>query len=362
MAVTNFAALLSEQRLVWAKDLWKQARNISFINKFAGSGINSMVTRVTELTKSEKGTRAIMTLVADLEGDGVVGDNELEGNEETIRAYDETITIDQLRHANRNKGRMADQATVIKFRETSKDVLAYWLADRMDQLGFLTLSGVSYAYRPNGTARPTTSQLASLDFAADVSAPSTNRYLVWDATGFGVNAANTSLTSADTPTYKMLVEAKAIAKERYIRGVRSDKDGEEYYHVFMTPTGLAKLKLDSDYLANLRNAGIRGDSNPLFSGGQVTQDGLVVHEFRHVYRSSTWGGGAVAGQRVLLCGAQALGLADIGAPEWDEEYYDYKNSQGISIQKIFGLLKPKFHSDYHGSVEDFGVLAIDTAI
>lgn len=361
MALTNFGALLTEQKTVWSRDLWKQARNISFINKLSSKGINSMVTRVTELTKSEKGTRAVLTLVADLEGDGVVGDNELEGNEEAIRAYDEVITIDQLRHANRNKGRMSDQATIVKFRETSRDVLAYWLADRMDQLAFLTLSGVSYAYKTNGAARSGTSQLSSLDFAADVTAPSTNRYLVWDATGFGVNSANTDLAAGDTPTYKMLVEAKAIAKERMIRGVRSDQDGEEYYHVFMTPTGLAKLKLDSDYLANLRSAGPRGSSNPLFSGGQVTQDGLVVHEFRHVYHSSTWGGGAVAGQRVLLCGAQALGMADIGMPEWDEKEFDYGNSQGIAISKIFGLLKPRFMSSVSGTVEDFGVLCIDTA-
>jgi N4-gp56 family major capsid protein len=362
VALTNFGALLTEQKTVWARDLWKQARNVSFINKFAAGGINSMVTRITELTKSEKGTRAVMTLVADLEGDGVVGDNELEGNEEGIRAYDEVITIDQLRHGNRNKGRMADQATIVKFRETSRDVLAYWLADRIDQLAFLTLSGVSYAYKTNGVARSGTSQLSSLDFAADVTAPSTNRYLVWDATGFGVNAANTSLVAADTPTYGMLVAAKAIAKERMIRGVRSTKDGEEYYHVFMTPTGLSKLKLDSDYLANLRNAGARGYDNPLFSGGQVTQDGLVIHEFRHVYHASTWGSGAVAGQRVLLCGAQALGLADLGAPEWDEETYDYGNSQGIAISKILGMLKPRFYSNVHSAVEDFGVLAIDTAI
>ena len=36
------------------------------------------------------------------------------------------------------------------------------------------------------------------------------------------------------------------------------------------------------------------------------------------------------GTRTLLCGAQALGMADLGPPEWDEEYFDYKTKQGIN--------------------------------
>ena len=42
MALTNFAALTSEQKTVWSKDLWKQARNMSFVNKFLGKGANSL--------------------------------------------------------------------------------------------------------------------------------------------------------------------------------------------------------------------------------------------------------------------------------------------------------------------------------
>lgn len=369
MAVTNFAALTDEQKTVWSRDLWKAARNNSFINNFAGKGSNSMVQRITELTKSEKGARAVITLVADLEGDGVVGDNQLEGNEEAIKAYDQVVQIDQLRHANRHKGRMAEQKSIVNFRETSKDVLSYWLAERMDQLSFLTMSGVSYAYNTNGSQRAAGSQLANLEFAADVTAPSTNRHYRWDATT-GLEAGDTTaVATADTPSYQMLVEMKAQAKVNFIRGIRG-KGGEEYYHIFMSPQGMAKLKLDSDYLANLRSAGPRGNNNSLFSGSVVTQDGLIIHEYRNVFNttgatsgSGKWGAGSdVDGQRVLLCGAQALAMADIGAPEWNEKEFDYGNQQGIETGKIFGLLKPQFMSQINGSVEDFGVMCVDTAI
>ena len=36
MANTNFAALTSEQLTIWSRDFWRVARNMSFINQFAG--------------------------------------------------------------------------------------------------------------------------------------------------------------------------------------------------------------------------------------------------------------------------------------------------------------------------------------
>lgn len=366
MALTNFTALTTQEKTVWSRDLWAAARNASFAMRFTGKGPNSMIQRITELTKSEKGDRAVLTLVADLEGDGVTGDYTMENNEEAIKAYDEVITIDQLRNANRLAGRMADQKSVVNFRGTSKDILAYWLADRIDQMCFSTLAGIAYSINNNGVARPvnpTGRNLTDLAFASDVSAPSVTRWRQWDADN-GLSAGdNTAIVAADTPSWEMLVETKALMKDQYIRGIKGP-GGAEYYHVFMSPQGIAKLKQDSTFLANLQNAGPRGAANPLFSGSMLTQDGLIIHEFRHVPTSATWGSGAVSGQAVLFCGAQALGMADIGLPYWDEETFDYGNQHGVSIGKIFGLLKPTFKSIYSGTtvVEDFGVLRVDTAI
>jgi N4-gp56 family major capsid protein len=368
MALTNFNKLTSEQKTVWSRQVWKQARNYAFTTKFTGSGPNAMIQRITELTKSEKGTRAVITLVADLEEDGVGGDNQLEGNEEEIKAYDQVINIDQLRNANRHKGRLADQKSVVNFRSQSRDVLAYWLADRIDQLAFLTLSGVAYTNTNRGATR-SSATFGNLEFASDVTAPSTNRHRRWDATSGLVAGATASVAAADTPSWAMMVELKAFAKDKYVRGIKGP-GGQEFYHVFMTPQGMAKLRQDPDYLANVRNAGVRGGSNELFKGTDtVMVDGLMIHEYRHVYNTagaasgSKWGSGStVDGQRVLFCGAQALGMADIGAPEWVEKGFDYENQQGIAVGKLFGFLKPVFRSNIDATNEDFGVIVCDTAI
>lgn len=368
MATTNFAALTNEQKTIWSKDLWRQARNLSFINQFAATGPTALVQRVTELTKSEKGARAVMTLVADMVTDGIAGDNTLEGNEESLKSYDQVIQIDQLRNANKHKGRMADQRSVINFREVSKDVLAYWLADRIDQMAFLTMSGIGYSFHNTGAARPVTSQLSQLAFAGDVKTLTSNRWYRWDKTDGLVAAGTASVAADDTPTYAMLVQAKAKAKASYMRGVRGPA-GQETYHVFMHPLGIAKLKLDPDFLANMRYAYMgTKDDNPMMNGSFVMSDGLIIHEFRHVFNTtgaasgSKWGGGTIDGQAVLLCGAQSLGMADLGAPLWVEEGKDYENQQAISCSKIFGFLCPQYHNIYTNQVETFGVMRIDTAI
>jgi len=376
MSYTNFANLTTEQKTVWSMDLWKQARNMSFVNQFLGKDANSMIQHVTELKKSEKGARAVMTLLTDLEGDGISGDRTLEGNEEAMKSFDQVIQIDQLRHANRHEGRMADQKSVVNFRENSRDVLAYWLADRTDQMAFLSLAGMQYSVKNAGGAR-VGSDLPYLEFAPTAAdAPSSKRYLVWDRGNmdFATNTANTALVNGaigtgDYPCWEAFVQLKAYAKDHYIRGVKS-KGGEEVYHVFLSPQAMAKLKLDPTYMLNVRHAQKRSGENPLFSGGEAVMiDGIVFHEYRNVYNTSgaasgsKWGAsGTVDGCQILFCGAQALAMADIGNPEWVEKGFDYENQQGISTGKILGFLKPKFNSIYAGNTtQDFGVVSVYVA-
>lgn len=368
MATTNFTRLTTEQKTVWMRDLWKNARNKAFLPKFLGEGPNSMIQHVTSMTKSEKGTRAVMTLVPDLEGDGVAGDRRLKDNEEEIKAYDQVIKVDQLRNANKSEGRIADQKSIVRFRETSRDVLSYWLSDRIDQMGFLALSGVAFSNKNNGGTR-TGSDLINLEFASDVTAPTTQRVLYWNGTNKTLNTsgATSSVTAADTPTYELLVQLRAYAKNNYVPGIM--EGGEETYHVFFSPLAMAKLRLDPDYKDAMKHAQPRSDSNPLFTGATVKLDGLYLHEFRHVYNTSgtatKWGAGnAIDGCQVLFCGRQALGFADIGMPYWDEEGDDYGNQRAIATGKIFGYKKPVWRTQYGASPntdQDFSVISVYVA-
>lgn len=361
--LTNFAGLTPQQKIVWSRDVWQSARDQMFIKKFMGTGDNAVIQRITDLTKTEKGEQVLMHLVADLVEDGVIGDNEREGNEEAMQSYSQVLNIDLITHSVRNKGKLSDQKSVINFRTMGKDRLAFWLANRCDQLAFLAMSGISFAYTNSGEAR-VGSPFPNLAFAADVTAPSSKRSVMWDGTTLAVSATG-SITSSYIPTYKMIVDAVAYAKESYIKPLMSE--GKEYYVMFVAPGTLAALKKDADYQRAVVGVATKsGTDSPWFTGGTVTIDGAVLHEHRLTYTTkkaapgAKWGaGGNVNGTRTLLCGAQALGMADIGTPEWNEKEFQYGAQQGINIDKMFGILKPKFYSIYDKSVQDFGVLAID---
>lgn len=379
MAKTNFSKLDDDAKKVWSRDTWHQAREKMFISKFMGKGQNAMIQRITELTKSERGTEAVVTLVPDMHGDGIVGDNELTGNEAELTAHQDKVEVDQLRNAVKNTGKLNDQKTVVNFREQARDQLSYWLSDRMDQMTFLQLAGLDFAQTNDGRVRPgqgaNNDNLSSLAFnTAGGLAPTSERHLMC-VKGGGVTESDTAAITADDKLgYDHIVRLQAIAKTRYIRGIRGT-GGSEVYHLFLHPMALAALKLDPDFKENARHAGVRGDGNTLFTGGEsYIVDGLHIHEFRHVPTTlgaatgSKWGAtGTVDGCMGLLCGAQALGFIDLDSPSWDErDHFDYGNNFGIAYGKIFGMKKMQF-KDAKASLtpnvkQDYGVLRIDFAI
>lgn len=367
MAVTDFGALTEAQKRVWAAKIWKAGRDQSFFfsKGFVGSDdrdIGSVIHRVTELTETERGKECVMQLVLDLTGDGVVGDNQLDGNEEQLVNDAQTIRIDQLRHGTRSKGSMAEQATVIRFREQSRDTLAFWLADKLDELMFLTISGRAYTLRLDGSTR-SASQLPSLSFAADVAAPTTNRILY-----AGTATSEATLTTSDKFSWGIIVRAKAYAQRKRLRPLRDR--GKGYYCIVMSSEQERDLALDPTYQTIVKTAGEHGSKNPLFTGALAVVQGVVLYSHNKVFNTlglasgSKWGAGStVDGAQAMLLGAQAAGLATLGNMGFREaEVTDYGNRPGLSTGRKFGMLKPQFLSNYDsGTRQDFACMAIKTA-
>lgn len=273
MAATDFGALTAARKTIWAMETWKAGRDRSFFfsKGFVGKDDNasgSVIQRVTKLTETERGLECVMQLVQDLQGDGVVGDNELTGQEEALINDAQTIRIDQLRHGTKSKGEMAEQATVLRFRQQSKDKLGFWVADKTDELMFLTLSGRAYTLKTDGSTR-TGSQLPSLSFAADVAAPTSNRIIY-----AGSATSEGSLTTADKMSWNLITRAKAMAIRKRLNPLRDG--GKDYYCIVMSAEQERDLVNDPTYQTIVSRAAEKGSKNPLFMGSMAVVQGVVL--------------------------------------------------------------------------------------
>lgn len=368
MASTNLATNQGDFTY-WKKDAIRVFRENLFFKKMMGEGENNVVQYIPELKKTDTGTKAMIGLIPDFRGNGVVGDNEMKGREEGMDAYWLDINIDLHRNAVTSKGRKSDRQSVLKVRSEARDRLMRWKANIIDELLILTASGIAYSYNNNGSVRSGTGDpLTSLDFAADVTAPTSNRH--FNYTGSALAAGDTTtITSAFVPKYGMVVDLMAEARTRGVKPIMVD--GQEHYVYLCHPKHFAQLKKDADFRDAIINANARSDKNPVFTGATVTMDGLIIQTNNKVFTTlgaasgSKWGsGGAVDGTRSLLMGAQALAFADINDNmEWAEEPDDYSNKYGIAISNFYGILKPAFKSGFDGdTVQDFSVVAVNSAI
>lgn len=364
MAQTDFSATSTAVKTYWTTKVMKAGRDASLLmssGMIGSSGdMNRPIQLISELTADERGASAIINLIQDLQGDGQVDDDVMEGEEESLVNETLEIRLSQLRNAVKNKGKMSEQKTVLRFRQQVRDKLGYWWGDKVDELAFLTVAGIAYSLKLDGSPRAG-SKLPRLAFNADITAPSANRKLY----AGGVATSTATLTATDTMSWNDLVRARAFAERRRIKPLKMN--GRDYYIVCLTPEAMKDLKLDDDYKTAVANAGARGEKNPLFTGMAADVDGLLLYSHNKVPNTrgtaatGKYGAsGTVEGAQCLMLGAQALGFARIGEAEWNEsDNRDYGNKYGVAYGQIIGMRKSIFNSIPDGStLEDFGVVSL----
>lgn len=321
MAVTTIPQNLVEK--AWAKDTWTTALNNIFFGKFMGSGVDNII-QVKEELKKEAGDSITMRLLMKLKGDGVTGDNTLEGNEEAMQYRDFTVTVDQIRNAVRLKGKMEEQKTSAYMRKDAKTALSNWLTEYIDGQFFKKLS-----------ANPTKDRVVYA----------------------GGKTAASAITAADVFSTDVIGKAKRIAMTDTNAKIRPvSVNGKKFYVMIIDPWQARDLRKDEKWLQAQEHAQERGDDNPIFTGALGTYEGVVIHENEQCIRDT----GDVKTGHALFLGAQAGVLAAGSEPTWQEDDFDYHNQKGFSIGRIFGVAKTQFKFD-GTNLSDFGVINVITS-
>jgi N4-gp56 family major capsid protein len=111
------------------------------------------------------------------------------------------------------------------------------------------------------------------------------------------------------------------------------ENGEEYFGLVLHPYTVMTLKESSAWQQAQRDANVRGEGNPLFTGAAGVWDGVIIYTSNRVPNSSN---GSINVSDNIFFGAQALSMAYAYYPDWTEEYFDYGREQGIATYTIKG--------------------------
>jgi N4-gp56 family major capsid protein len=353
---------------LWSKSLLDDVmRDVENIMRFMGPDQNNVVQVNRDLMK-QKGDTETFGLVARLAGFGVTGDDELEGQEESMNSFSEQVLIDQIRNAVRLKGKLDAQKVVYDQISVARENLRTWMKEFMAQQLFLKLGGVTNTTLTdvNGIVVGTRALWSNTpDFIPDADEAYTGtraRYL----NAGGVSTA--SLTSANKLTLDTITDAATKATLANPKLQRISGEGEDFYVMYVHPLCARDLRKSSDWKTAQEYAKQRSDNNPVFRGALGFWSNVLILENEFV----PWLDTAVAGNsfrgaatgtdcavnvaRNLLCGRQAVLVAEASNPEaLVVEQFDYKNKDGVAANFIGGCQKPIFNS------KEFGVIAVDAA-
>ena len=359
---------------LWQKELFKDVMDNLYFNKFMGEGSGNIIQIKNDLKKSN-GDTITVPLTTKLSGNGITGDSELEGNEEAISAYSDSVAIDQWRTAVRLTGKLDEQKNVYNMRMDAKEKLSIALQEFVERQVFLKLGGVNNITGVTDvdttvvSARALWSNTPTAVPAADTAAGYGARYLCADYT-----TGADSLAATDLLTPELISRAKVKAQLASPKIQPIKIDGKNHYVIFIHPWQAFDLKNNATFAQAQREAQARGRDNPIFTGALGVWDGVIIHEHEYVphllavttnnmaFEAATTSGSTtqftdgVHAFRALLCGQQAAVFAQTkDSMQMVEETFDYKNKVGYATGLIGGIQKITFNS------KDYGVVALDTS-
>jgi len=344
MAVTEYGVNAPEAVKLWSRKLMQEALKQTWASKFMGTSSSSLV-QVLDDTSKGPGDRIRCILRMQLTGDGIQGDDTLEGNEENLTTHTDNLFIDQLRHAVRSKGKMTEQRIPFSIREEARVGLQDWWADRFDSWFMNALGGNS----AQTDTRYTGNQAAT--------APTSSHRIF--ANG---HATEVALTATASAIFSLGLVDQAVLKATTLTPPIRPLSGGKYV-MFITPEQRYDMRRNSSTMewADIQKAALTANAasnNPIYTMALGEYNNVILHESYRVPVIDSTGGSKIG--RSIFCGAQA-GIMGFGRGfsanrmDWTEELFDYKNSLGVEAGCIAGLKKTVYNS------QDFATITVSSA-
>ena len=343
---------------------------------YIGSTENAIIQSNTDLKKRS------IPLIGKLSGQGVSGNSSLSGNEEPLSNYAFELTPTHYRHAVKIDNEENEKTEFDLYKEARPALMNWAMELKRDQIiqafGAVQAGGTYLNY---GAASG-----ANLD-----TWNTNNQDRILYGTALGNNSSGnhtTSLGNIDTTADRLdtdivsLVKRMATNANPLIRPVMLKED-EPWYVYFVDSYGFRDLRADTAMAAANRDARVRGLDNPLFAGGDLLWDSVIIKEVPDITKfidgdgtgsafDGVWGANSTAdslktsgngGTRVgvgFFCGAQALGFVRGKNAQFDlEKNDDYGFLNGVAVTMKHDIKKMFYNNKQHGMITTFYSAPLD---
>lgn len=359
--------------LNWERSLNREVLKMTQFMNWVGAGMDAGIKVVGDALRGQKpsaaGDTVYTTLLVNLSGDGVAGDSNLQGNEESMTLHRQTVTINQLRHGVKSDGRVTNQRTYINFQTEARQVLQKWAADTQDFWGANQLGGISTGLSSNnkaGMQTPTAPSSATGNMRiiygpgdvghaagsqatteASLSVSHTaDKFFRLPILDVAVSIAETSTPAIEPIQTPMGPKYVAILHPHQIKDLRTYAAAGE-----VTWYDYSKSKIEG---GTGRGKDLIG--NPMKGALGEYNNVLIFSDSRVPLAPSR-----TRVRRAIFFGAQAASLA-FGADSalkgdqkglrfrYDEQEEDYKNRLGIGVRVMGGMKKNVYNSIDHATI------------
>lgn len=325
---------------LWDDEFFRDYVRSSRYKRYMGTDEASIIQLKEDLSK-KRGDSVTFALVNELTGDGVTGNSTLEGNEERLNSRSHKLTVDVLRHAVAVDD-WDEQKSAIDLRDAARVQIREWAQKKLRD-GITTALG----------------QIDGVNFASSTVAQR-NTWVAnnQDRVLFGDNTGNFNATFATatfavsageqlTPNILSLAKRMAQAASPKIKPIYVREMDQEWYVCFLGSKAWRDLTEDNPttnplILAN-RDARVRGEDNPIFTGDSLVWDGMILREIPEIQSlESSLSSSGVNIEPYFLCGAQAIGIAWAQRTKSTTNVRDYGFLHGVGVQEIRRIEKLRF--------------------
>lgn len=384
MAETILNGNLAERRWLSDEYVTPYLRQSGF-DRYMGSGTDAII-RLLRGTDIGNGAKSVvMPLVGLLRGEGVSGSQVLEGNEEDMDTYADEIRVTYRRNGVKVP-KSESYKTTLDLLRVARPRLRDWAANivlkkgLIQQMQGIVVPGVTVTetdgstYQGPDSVIPYTQATAAqrnafvvnnsdrILFGADIANASSGIMATALAT---IDNTNDKLTPALISKAKRIAQATATIDATVTNNVSpitpyTTRDGEEWFVMFVHPRAMRDLRNDPTMTQANREAMERGKDNPLFRGGDLLWDGVIIREIFDLELIAGAGASGIDVAHNFLAGQSALAVAYGEEPRIiTDRDQDYQFRPAVAVQELIGIKKTSYAGRQYGGVSVMTAAAAD---